>query len=162
MQRRDLMDAAAVLCFLQQLLCFGNRNRPSLACVVEHVTDMTHEDAQSFIQVTAALSHHAPDTPALTGCYAQMPVVIFDIFADALIVNLLRFGRDCTFYRNYTHNAGTHRSIRCMLNLAGGCMLMKRVGNFRVSLAEFFVDEKKLKNSRRIGRQQIDLHTYFF
>ena len=48
-----------------------------------------------------------------------------------------------------------------MFNLACSCMPVKGISYFWVCQAEFLVDQQKLKNTRCIGWQQIDLQSHF-
>ena len=160
MKRCDLMDAAAVLRFLQQLFRLGNRNGPSLAGVVEHVADMPHEDAQSFIQVAAAFVHHATDSSALAWGYAQVAFVVFDVFAAAFVIDFFGVGRDCALHRNHAHDASSHRSIGRMLDLACCRMLLERIGNLRMRDTELLVNKQKFENAGSIGGQKIDFQPY--
>ena len=160
MEGGDLMDAAAVLGLLEKLLRLGDGDGAAFSGVVEHIAHMAHENAQALVQVAAALVHHAADAAALAGRHAQVAFVVLDVLAAALVVDLLGAGRDGALHRDHAHNAGAHRGVGGVLDLACGRMLMESIGNLRMRNAELFVDEQELKNTGGIGRQQIDLQPY--
>ena len=160
MQGRDLMDTAAVLGFLQKLLGLGNGHGTALAGVVEHIAHMAHEDAEALVQIAASFVHHAADPAALARRHAQVAFVLLDVLAAALVIDLLGVRRNRALHRDHAHDAGAHRGVGGMLDLAGGRMLVEGVGNLRMCDAELLIDEQEFKNAGGIGRQQIDFQPH--
>ena len=161
MQRGDLMDIAALIGQLDDVLGFLHREGLALAGVVEHVTYMAHEHAQILIQVAGALAHHAADTAALARSRAQMALIVFNVLVAALVVDLLRLGGNGCLHRDDAHDAGTHGGVGSMVDLAGGGVLLKGVGDLRMLDAELLVDEKELEDTGSVRRQEIDLQADF-
>ena len=154
------MDAAAVLGKLEKLLGLGDGHGAALSGVVEHVAHVAHEDAQALVQVAAALVHHAADAAALARGHAQVAFVVLDVLAAALVVDLLGAGRNRALHRDHAHDAGAHRGIGGMLDLAGGGVLLEGIGDLGMRDAELFVNQQEFENTRRIRRQKIDLQAH--
>ena len=89
-----------------------------------------------------------------------MAFVVFNVLVAALVVDLLRLGGDGCLHRDDTHDAGAHGGVGCMMDLAVGGMFLERVGDLRMLLAPFTVDEQELENARGVRRQEIDLQAY--
>ena len=159
MQGSDLMDAAALLTFGDQILGLLNGDGTALSGVVEHVGHMSHEDAETLVQIAAALAHHPADAAALTRRHAQVPVIVLNVFAAALVVDLLGIRGDGALHGDDAHDAGAHRRVGRVLDLAGGGVLMESVGNLRMRDAELLVDQQELKDAGSIGRQEINLQS---
>ena len=157
MQGGDLVDAAALLALFDQFLGLRHTDGTALARAVEHVAHMAHEDAQAFVQVAAALAHHAADTAALAGRHAQVALVVLNVLAALLIVDGDGVGGNGAFNGDDAHDARAHRGIRRVLDLAGGGVLMESVSNLGMLETELLVDEQELKDAGGVGRQQIDL-----
>ena len=160
-QRRDLVDAAALLAFGNQRLGLVHGDRAALAGAVEHIAHMAHEDAEAFVQIAAAFVHQPAHAAALTGCDAQMPVVVLDVPADTLVVDLLGTVGDGALERNDAHDARAHGRIRRVLGLAVGGVLVESIGDLGMGKAELLVDEEELEDAGRVGRQEIDLEPHF-
>ena len=160
MQGRDLVDTAALVTLFYQRLGLFHRAGAALAGAVEHVAHMAHEDAETLVHIAAAFAHELAHTAALAGGDAQVAVIVFNVLADALVVDLLRIGGNGAFDGNDAHDAGAHRGVRRMLDLAGGGMLMEGVGDFGVLETELLIDEQELKNAGGVRRQEIDLQIH--
>ena len=160
MQRGDLVDAAALFAFPDQRLGLGNGDGAALAGVVEHIRNVSHEDAVALVQIARALAHEAAHAAALAGRDAHVPIVVLDVLIAALVVDLLRVGGDGALDGDDAHDAGAHGGVGGVLDLAGGRVLMECIGDLGVCQAEFLVDQQEFKNAGGVGRQQIDLQPY--
>ena len=156
-QGGDLVDTAALLALGHQRLGLGHGAGLALAGAVEHVAHVAHEDAETLVQVAAALAHHAADAATLTRRDAQMALVVLQVLADALVVDLLGVGGDGALHGDDAHDTRAHGGVGGVLDLAGGGVLMEGVGDLGVRLAELLIDQQELKNAGSIGRQEIDL-----
>ena len=157
MQGGDLVHEPARVGQTDELLGLGHGDRAAFAGTVEHVAHMAHEDAQALVQIARALAHQAAHAAALAGRDAQMAVVVLDVLAAALVVDLLRVGGDGALDRDDAHDARAHRGVRRVLDLAGGGVLVEGVGDLGMRQAELLVDEQELKNAGGVGRQEVDL-----
>ena len=159
-ERRDLVDAAALVALFDEGLGLLHGAGAALAGAVEHIAHVAHEDAQPLVEVAAALAHHLAHAAALAGRDAEMAVVILDILADKLVVDGGGAGGDGALDGDDAHDARAHGGVRRVLDLACGGVLVEGVGDFGVLEAELLVDEQKFKDAGGVGRQKIDLQPH--
>ena len=157
MQGRDLVHAADVVGLLDDGLGLVDADRTAPAVVGEEVGDAAHEQAVILIDIAGALAHHAADAAALTWRDVQVAFVILNVLRAALVVDLLRVGRDGALHGDDAHDAGTHGGVHGVLFLAGGRVLMEGVGDLRMRLDERLVRQQELEDAGGVRGQQVNL-----
>ena len=86
-----------------------------------------------------------------------MALVVLDVLRAALVVDGCGAGRDGALHGDDTHDAGAHGRVHRVLFLAGGGVLLERVGDLRMRLNKRLVGQQELEDAGRVGRQEIDL-----